>query len=55
MSQLLPGISTILPLFNEKAATPAMIKNAFNVLIAIVSVRNPGQNPVMATDLPIYR
>ena len=53
-SPLLPGISTILPLFMEKAATPAMIKHAFNVLIAIVSLCNPGQYPIMATDLPIY-
>ena len=50
----LPGISTILPLFHEKAATMAMVKHAMHVLSTIVEYCNPGHIPIMACDLPIY-
>ena len=50
----LPGISSILPLFHEKAATPAMVKHAMDIFVAITNFLNPGQIPVCATDLPIY-
>ena len=54
VNDTLPGISTILPLFHEKAATTAMVKRAMDILLSIVEFCNPGQIPVMATDLPIY-
>ena len=54
VSDALPGLSSILPLFHEKAATPAMVKHAMDVFIEITKFLNPGQIPVCATDLPIY-
>ena len=53
-NSLQSGISTILPLFHEKAATTAMVKHAMDILLSIVEFCNPGQIPVMAIDLPIY-
>ena len=50
----LPGISSILPLFHEKAASPAMVKHAMDMFIAITDFLNHGQIPVCSTDLPIY-
>lgn len=49
-----PVITALLPLFTEKADTPAMIKHAMDILMSATSFLNPGQVPVMACDCPIY-
>ena len=49
-----PAITALLPLFNEKADTPAMIKHAMDILRKATSFLNPGQIPVMACDCPIF-
>ncbi len=51
---ILPAKSALLPLFIEKADTPAMIKHAMDILKMTTSFLNPGQIPVMACDCPIF-
>ena len=58
-SRQTPGIratcSTILlPLFQERAHTVAMIKHSLDVTSKAVEHLNPGQNPVVTFDQPIY-
>ena len=53
-STVLPANTTMLPLFREKADTPAMVKHVMNILISITSYLSPGQIPVMACDCPIF-
>ena len=53
-STVLPANTAMLPLFREKADTPAMVKHAMNILISITSYLSPGQIPVMACDCPIF-
>ena len=48
------AITALLPLFNEKADTPAMIKHAMDILRKATNFLNPGQIPVMACDCPIF-
>lgn len=50
----LPSITAMLPLFIEKADSPAMIKHAMDILKRVTSFLNPGQIPVMACDCPIF-
>ena len=47
-----PCTSALLPLFYEKAATPAMVKHRMNVLKQAIEFVNPGQIPVLAVDQP---
>ena len=54
LDELRPGISSILPLFHEKAASAAMVKHAMDVFLSIDKFCNPCQVPIIATDLPIY-
>lgn len=49
-----PSLSGLLPLFYEKAATPAMIQHGMNVLRQTVQYLNPGQIPVIALDQPLF-
>ena len=49
-----PEIIVLLPLFFEKADTPAMIKHGMNIVKIITSYLNPGQIPVLACDCPIF-
>ena len=51
---ILPGISSILPLFHEKAANAAMVKHARDVSVTIANCCNSSQISIIATDLPIY-
>ena len=50
----LPSITTMLPLFYEKADTPAMIKHSMSILQSVTAYLNPEQIPVMACDCPIF-
>jgi hypothetical protein len=50
----LPALSALLPLFNEKAASAAMIKHGMNVIKEATELLNPGQIPVCAFDQPLY-
>ena len=49
-----PATTALLPLFHEKADSPAMIKHAMDILQNVTSFLNPGQIPVMACDCPIF-
>lgn len=49
-----PAISALLPLFYEKAATPAMIKHGMNVLKQTTNFINPQQIPVITLDQPLF-
>ena len=44
------AISQLLPLFYEKAATAAIIKNGMNVQHNAIQFLNPNQIPVIAFD-----
>ena len=44
----------LLPLFNEAAATPSMIKHGMNIIRESTQFLNPGQIPVIALDAPLY-
>ena len=48
------AIIAMLPLFLEKADTPAMIMHGMDLLIEITDYLNPGQIPVLACDCPIF-
>lgn len=49
-----PAITALLPLFYEKADTPAMIKHGMDVLREATSFLNPGQVPVITLDQPLF-
>lgn len=53
-ADLQAAITQLLPLFNEKAATAAMIKHGMDVLREATQFLNPGQLPVVAVDAPLY-
>ena len=44
----------MLPLFDDQAKSPAMIKHAMDVIKKAVEHLNPGQVPVIAADQPLY-
>ena len=44
----------MLPLFYEKAATPAMIKHGMDVIKNAIEHLNPGQIPVTTFDQPLF-
>ena len=43
-----------MPLFYEKAATPAMVKHGMDVIQDAITLVNPGQIPVIAFDQPLF-
>ena len=47
-----PVITALLPLFYEKADSPAMIKHGMHVIKGITEFLNPEQIPVLACDCP---
>ena len=49
-----PGISSLLPLFHEKAATIAMMKHGMTTISHTISICNPDQVPVMVVDQPLF-
>ena len=48
------AITALLPLFYEKADTPAMIKHGMDVIREATSFLNPGQVPVITLDQPLF-
>ena len=48
------AIIVTLPLFMEKADSPAMVKHGMNMIKNITSFLNPSQTPVLAADCPIF-
>jgi len=46
----LSALCTLLPLFYEKVATPAMVKHGMNVQRQAIEYLNPGQNLVITFD-----
>ena len=49
-----PAISSLLPLFPDKAKSAAMICHSLNIIKACVDHLNYGQIPVVAMDQPLY-
>ena len=50
----LSAIIALLPLFLEKADSPAMVKHGLDLVKKITDFLNPGQIPVLACDCPIF-
>lgn len=48
------GISALLPLFLEKAATISMIRHGMTIIKREIDKCNPGQTPVIALDQPLF-
>ena len=49
-----PALTALLPLFYEKAATPAMIKHGMDVVRQATTFLNPGQVPIITVDQPLF-
>ena len=49
-----PAITALLPLFYEKADTPAMIKHGMDMLREATLFLNLGQVPVITLDQPLF-
>ena len=47
-------MSSLLPLFQEEAASAAMIRHAIDVISQAINFLNPGQVPIIACDQPLY-
>ena len=54
MSNPLPCLGSLLPLFDEKAATVAMMKHGMFVLKEATKFVNPGQIPITVCDQPLF-
>ena len=50
----IPAITALLPLFMEKADSPAMVKHGMTIVQNVTAFLNPGQIPVIACDCPIF-
>ena len=52
----IPAITALLPLFSEKADTPAIVKHGMSLVQAITACLNPDHSliPVLACDQPIF-
>ena len=48
------AISSLLPLFEEQAASPAISRHSMDVISKAVQYLNPGQTEVMACDQPLF-
>lgn len=51
---IIPGITALLPMFSEKADSPAMVKHGMNIIKQITEILNHAQVPVMACNCPIF-
>ena len=50
----LPAITSVMLIFNQKAATSEMIGNAMLLIQNAKEYFNPGQTPIIALDQPLY-
>ena len=48
-----PAVCPLLPLFNDKAATPSMVKHSMAIQRQATQL-NPGQIPVTVCDQPLF-
>ena len=48
------GICRLLPLFQEDAATVAMVRHSLDVIKKVVDITNKGQTPIVAVDQPLF-
>ena len=48
------GTCCLLPLFQEDAATVAMVRHSLDVIKKVVDLTNKGQTPVVAVDQPLF-
>ena len=48
------GTCCLLPLFQEDAATAAMVRHSLDVIKKVVDLTNKGQTPVVAVDQPLF-
>ena len=46
--------SCLLPLFQEYAATVAMVRHSLDIIKKLTGITNPGQTPVVAVDQPLF-
>ncbi|KAE8739304.1 hypothetical protein FOCC_FOCC015194 [Frankliniella occidentalis] len=53
-SDTLPIVNTLLPLFEEVAETPSMVKHGFDIVTKITNMVNPGQTPTICMDQPLF-
>ncbi len=53
-SDLPTTTSCLLPLFQEDAATVAMVKHSLDIIKKLTGITNPGQTPVVAMDQPLF-
>ena len=53
-ANVLPVITTLLPLFYEKEDSPAMIKFGMDVINQVTAFLNPGQVPIITVDQPLF-
>ena len=49
-----PVVGSLLPLFYEKAATPAMVKPGMDIVRQASQYLNPGQIPITTFDQPLF-
>ena len=54
VTQILPSINAIIPLFSEEATSPAMLRHSMDIVNAAVQHINPGQTPVITVDQPLF-
>src|SRR6218665_2375511 len=52
--EVLKSYSTLLPLFHQEIASPAMVKHLMDIVMAATSKLNKDQTPVFTGDQPVY-
>lgn len=53
VTNILPDISCLLPLFQEDAKSVVMILHAINTVKSSIEILNPGQTPVITCNQPL--
>ena len=49
-----PWVSGVMPIFDEKSASSAMMKHAMVLVVQAIRKINPGQTPVICGDQPLF-
>ena len=49
-----PAITALLPLFQDNAHSPAMVKHGMDIIKQVTEHINPGQTPILTVDQPVY-
>ena len=53
-TEIKPCVTGLVPMFDEKAASAAMMKHGMSVIASTIEKINPGQNPIICGDQPLY-